>query len=73
MKEGSVVGHYRILCQPGKGGMSEVYLAEDTKLERQVVLKVLPASVRNHSDSLARFRCEALAASLLHGWLQRMS
>lgn len=67
MREGSMIGHYRIIRHLGKGGMGEVYLAEDTKLQRQVALKFLSESVSNDPDRLARFRREALAvASLKH-------
>ena len=65
MNENTTIGHYRIIHQLGKGGMGEVYLAEDTKLQRQVALKVLPESLRQNPDRLARFRREALAAAKL--------
>ena len=42
---GRTLGHYRVLSRLGAGGMGEVFLAEDTRLERHVALKVLPADV----------------------------
>lgn len=65
MQEGQTIGHYTIIRPLGKGGMGEVYLAEDTKLDRQVAIKVLPASVREDAERLARFRREAKAAASL--------
>lgn len=47
-KAGQTVGHYKIISTPGKGGIGEVYLAEDSKLHRKVAIKFLPAdSVAN--------------------------
>ena len=46
MREGTALGHYRIVRALGKGGMGEVYLADDTKVKREVAVKVLPASWR---------------------------
>ena len=63
MDEGQKIGHYTIIRQLGKGGMGEVYLAEDTRLKREVALKVLPESVRNDPERLRRFRTEAKAAA----------
>ena len=56
MQPDTTIGHYHILRQLGKGGMGEVYLAQDTKLDRQVAIKVLPDAVRQDSERLSRFR-----------------
>ena len=63
---GQVVGHYQIVAPLGKGGMGEVYLANDTKLDRRVALKLLPAEFTNHKERLRRFIQEAKAASSLN-------
>lgn len=49
MNAGKTIGHYRIIRPLGKGGMGEVYLGEDTKLQRQVA-QFLPKSVRYDPD-----------------------
>jgi serine/threonine-protein kinase len=63
---GQTIGHYQILSRLGTGGMGEVYLALDTKLDRKVALKVLPADVASHQDRMRRFIQEAKAASALN-------
>ncbi|HYL36981.1 MAG TPA: protein kinase [Bryobacteraceae bacterium] len=64
---GTRIGPYEILTPIGAGGMGEVYRARDTKLEREVAIKVLPAAVAEDPDRLARFEREAkVLASLNH-------
>src|ERR1043166_4082540 len=64
---GTTLGIYEIRSQIGAGGMGEVYLARDTKLQRDVAIKVLPEQFAHDPDRLARFRREAqLLASLNH-------
>src|SRR5215471_13629516 len=62
----STISHYRILSRIGAGGMGEVYLAEDTRLRRNVALKVLAADLTKNEDRLHRFEQEAQAASALN-------
>src|SRR5918994_58944 len=62
---GKLVLHYRVGQRLGGGGMGEVYLAEDTRLGRQVALKFLAPSVQRDEESRARLVREARAASLL--------
>ena len=67
LNSGDRIGSYEIVGPLGKGGMGEVYRATDTKLKRQVALKVLPASVATDHDRLARFQREAeVLAQLNH-------
>ena len=64
---GSRIGHYEIIAPLGAGGMGEVYRARDSKLKRDVAVKVLPADVGNDRERLARFQREAeMLASLNH-------
>jgi serine/threonine-protein kinase len=64
---GDKLGPYEILAPIGAGGMGEVYRAKDTKLDREVAIKVLPAAVARDPERLARFEREAkVLASLNH-------
>src|SRR5262245_43115533 len=63
---GTKLSHYEIRSKIGEGGMGEVYLAQDTKLNRKVALKILPAEVAADKDRIARFVQEAKAASALN-------
>jgi serine/threonine protein kinase len=61
------IGRYEICSQLGAGGMGEVYLANDTKLDRKVALKVLPSEIGDDTgDRVRRFVQEAKAASALN-------
>jgi Tol biopolymer transport system component len=62
---GSRLGPYEILSPLGAGGMGEVYRARDTKLGRDVAVKVLPEALARDSDALARFEREARAVAAL--------
>src|SRR5437868_871622 len=64
---GTTIGPYEIISAIGAGGMGEVYLARDTRLKRNVALKVLPESYANDRERLARITREAeVLASLNH-------
>src|ERR1041385_3260620 len=64
---GNRVGHYEILAPLGAGGMGEVYRARDTKLNRDVAIKILPEAFAQDHDRMARFTREAqVLASLNH-------
>ncbi len=63
---GSRLGPYEIVAPIGAGGMGEVYRARDSRLSREVAIKVLPASFSNDPDRLRRFEQEAKAAGLLN-------
>ena len=61
---GATLAHYRITSRLGAGGMGEVYLARDARLNRDVAVKVRPHAFATESER-ARFQREALAASAL--------
>src|SRR5687768_3706520 len=64
---GTRIGHYQVLAPLGAGGMGEVYRARDTKLGRDVALKLLRAEFTGDADRLSRFQREArVLASLNH-------
>ncbi|HEY9283402.1 MAG TPA: protein kinase [Pyrinomonadaceae bacterium] len=63
--KGHAVGPYRLLELLGRGGMGEVYLAHDTRLNRRVALKLLPAGVADDGERVRRFQQEARVASAI--------
>src|SRR5579863_1296879 len=64
---GTRLGSYEVVAQIGAGGMGEVYRAHDTKLGRDVAIKVLPEAFAHDADRLSRFQREAkMLASLNH-------
>jgi TolB-like protein/tetratricopeptide (TPR) repeat protein len=65
LSAGTRLGAYEILAPLGAGGMGEVYRARDSKLKREVAVKVLPQSLAGDADALARFEREALAVAAL--------
>ena len=62
---GKTIGAYTIISLLGAGGMGQVYLAEDTRLSRKIVMKVLPAEFASDRERMRRFVQEARAASAL--------
>src|SRR6185295_8892974 len=66
LKAGTKFGRYEILSLLGKGGMGEVYLAKDLKLDRSVALKILPADLAASRERMLRFVQEAKAAAALN-------
>lgn len=62
----TTLSHYRIVSKLGAGGMGEVYLAQDTKLNRKVALKILPTKLAANQDRMRRFVLEAQAAAALN-------
>ena len=66
LESGHSLGHYRIVKKIGAGGMGEVYLAEDARLERRVALKILPATFAQDAERMRRFVQEAKTVSALN-------
>jgi len=63
---GTKLGRYEIRAKIGEGGMGEVYVAQDTKLDRKIALKVLPADLASNRDRMERFVREAKSAAALN-------
>src|SRR5262249_30070580 len=66
LSSGTKLGHYEIRSKIGEAGMGKVYLAHDTKLDRKVALKILPAELASNQDRMRRFVQEAKAAAALN-------
>ncbi|MEP6903711.1 MAG: serine/threonine-protein kinase, partial [Actinomycetota bacterium] len=66
LEKGKCFGHYEVLEQIGAGGMGEVYLAKDKKLDRRVAIKILKEKFSRHETNLNRFIQEAKSASALN-------
>ena len=55
LESGAIINQYKIFSSIGKGGMSEVFPAQDTKLDRKVALKILPSEFAEDKDRMSRF------------------
>ena len=66
LENGTIINQYKIISAIGKGGMGEVFLAQDTKLDRKVALKILPPEFAEDADRMSRFVREAKSASALN-------
>lgn len=66
MERNSLLAHYSVISKLGAGGMGEVYLAQDTKLNRKVALKILPSDLAANQDRMRRFVQEAQSAAALN-------
>ena len=74
LASGTRLGAYEILSLIGKGGMGEVYRARDTKLDREVAIKILPTDMAAEPDRLVRFAREAqVLAALNHPNVHRFT
>ncbi len=66
LEKGTTISHYTIISAIGKGGMGEVYKAHDSRLDREVAIKMLPPEFAGEKDRLLRFEQEAKATSALN-------
>jgi eukaryotic-like serine/threonine-protein kinase len=66
LKPGQSIAHCKVISVLGEGGMGKVYLAQDTKLDRKVALKILSAALASNADHMHRFTHEAKTAAALH-------
>ena len=69
---GTKLGRYEIRSQIGAGGMGEVYLAQDTKLDRKVAMKVLPASFASDADRLRQFVVASQPIIVVLNWTAQL-